>query len=282
MSEADYILSIVPPRDAFSTASRIRDACQTRKAVVDRKARTSNSSASSILTFIDLNAISPKHARSIAELFPEDTDQQHHHYREEIPVRFVDGGIIGGPPKPSENGTWTKPSLVVSGPYDLTKAASPDPGPRLAEVVNLKHIGSTIGPASGLKMCFASTTKGLTAIAIQSYTTAQTLGVLPELQSHLKKFSPNTLGFVGKSLTAMPPKAYRWVEEMRQIAGTFHEDGGFDRTMFDGVAEVYRTVAEDTELGWEKIEDRKRGKTAEDVADCMVEGIKERKKAKKH
>lgn len=80
-------------------------------------------------------------------------------------------------------------------------------------------------------------------------------------------------------MTRMPPKAYRWVEEMRQIGETFAEEGGFGsglggQEMFNGVAEVYDAVARDTVLGGEKTEARKRGRTAEDVAACMAEGIR--------
>lgn len=128
-------------------------------------------------------------------------------------------------------------------------------------------------------MCFASTTKGLTAIAIQSFTTAHALGVLDHLQAHLKDYSPKTGELAAKGMVGMPPKAYRWVDEMKEIAQTFHTEGGFERDMFDGVSEVYRFVAHETELGNEKTEDRKAGKTPEDVARLMSQGF-ERKKEK--
>lgn len=81
-------------------------------------------------------------------------------------------------------------------------------------------------------MCFASTTKGLTAIAIQSFTTAHALGVLDDLQAHLKDYSPKTGELAAKGLVGMPPKAYRWVDEMKEIAETFHTEGGFDVSTF--------------------------------------------------
>ena len=77
----------------------------------------------------------------------------------------------------------------------------------------------------------------------------------------------------------MPPKAYRWVREMEEIADTFHEEGGFERDLFQGASEVYRFIAEDTDLGTEKTEARRRGKDAEDVAALIGEGM-ERKKLK--
>ena len=148
-------------------------------------------------------------------------------------------------------------------------------GLNFAEVLNLKHIADTIGPGTGLKMCFASTTKGFTAIAIQSFTTAHALGVLPDLQSHLKDYSPKSGELAARGLVGMPHKAYRWVREMEEIADTFSESGGFDRDLFHGVSEVYKTVAEHTELGRQSMTKEKDGLTPEKVAQLMNEGMKD-------
>ena len=191
--------------------------------------------------------------------------------------RILSEKIIGGAPKLQDNGTWTKPSLVVSGPHTLDDA--PVSGPHLAKALNIKHIANAIGPASGLKMCFASTTKGLTAIAIQSFTTAHKLGVLDELQGHLKDYSPKTGELAARGLVGMPPKAYRWVDEMKEIAATFHTEAGFEDSIFNGASEIYRFVADDTDLGKEKTENRTVGTTPEDVARLMGQGL-ERKKEK--
>lgn len=76
----------------------------------------------------------------------------------------------------------------------------------------------------------------------------------------------------------MCPKAYRWVEEMRQIGQTFRDDGGLTEQIFDGIADVYRVVADETILGEEKTEKRVRGTSSEDVAECIKEGVKKRRK----
>jgi hypothetical protein len=80
----------------------------------------------------------------------------------------------------------------------------------------------------------------------------------------------------------MPPKAYRWVDEMRQIGETFTEEGGFTRdvggaSVFEGIAEIYKLVADDTVLGQERVEKRKRGTNPEDVAECIKDGITKKK-----
>lgn len=256
-AQSDYLLSIVPPRDAHATAKRILTASSTPE-FEKRK---------SPLYYLDLNAISPQSAREIGELFASKADK----------IRVIDGGIIGGPPRLKENNTWNIPSIPSSGPHPLSEAQPA--GKELAKLLNVKHISPDIGAASGLKMCFASLTKGYTALAIQSFTTAHRLGVLPELQDHLSSYSPKSLDLAQRSLTVMPPKAYRWVGEMQEIGNTFAADGGFseEERIFSAIAKTYDLVAHGTELGLEKTEDRKRGKTPEDVVQLMSEGIEKRK-----
>jgi len=132
-------------------------------------------------------------------------------------------------------------------------------GKHLADTLNLNHISNDIGSASGLKCCFASTSKGFTALCIQAFTTANALGVLPLLQEELGARMPG-LAKATKGLTSMPPKAYRWVREMEEIAQTHADEVGFkggsdgSKGVFGEIAEVYRSVAEDTVLGQEKTE----------------------------
>ncbi|KAK9418466.1 putative 6-phosphogluconate dehydrogenase [Seiridium unicorne] len=255
------ILSVVPPRDATATAERIIDAL------------VGTTSRDQPLYFADLNAVAPSTCRTIAALIE----------KSRAPVRFVDGAIIGGPPslkESSEDGNsdaqWNRPSIPTSGPHKLSDI--PDFGEKLFSTLNMRHISPDIGAASGLKMCFASTTKGFTSIMIQSFTTAQRLGVLDELRQELQTMSPASWKTAEKGVIGMAPKAYRWVREMEEIALTFEEDGGFSQDSFRGAAKVYKAVAEDSELGQEKIGKRKRGTTVEDMAAAMAEGLDKRKK----
>lgn len=72
IAQADYILSIVPPRDAVSTAKRFTEA-----AAGDVRDR-----GRAPLFYIDLNAISPNRARTLESLL------------EDYPMmRFLDGGV---------------------------------------------------------------------------------------------------------------------------------------------------------------------------------------------
>lgn len=254
--QSDYIFSIVPPRDALATARRI---------VAARKAIIANGDSKQRPYFFDLNAIAPRLTREIADLFTSSTKGDPLCY-------FIDGGIIGGPPRknPSEQGTsaeWSKPSIVISGSVDL-----PPSFEQLSKTLNMKFVSPKIGAASTLKLSFASLSKGLIALSILSFTTAQQADVLPHLLEHLKTYSPGTGAAAIRGVTNMAPKAYRWVEEMRGIGEGFDTEGhwgGLGGSVYNSFAEIYRAVAEDTILGEEKVGKRKRGETVEDVAEIM-------------
>ncbi|KAL7960517.1 6-phosphogluconate dehydrogenase [Trichoderma compactum] len=258
VQQCNVIFSVVPPRDAEATAQRIIDA-------------SSGGSRKETLYYVDLNAVAPSTCKSIVALFE----------KARVPVKFIDACILGGPPslkKPSQEGeeaVWDQPSIPISGPHSLTSL--PD-GEKLASVLQLRSISEEIGAASGLKMCFASITKGFTALVTQSFTTAHRLGVVDELKLELNQMVPAMLTRAEKGVPGMPPKAYRWVREMEEISKTFHEEGGWDRTVFEGIAGVYKAVAEDGVLGQEKIGKRKRGTSLDDVAELMAEGLEMKKK----
>ncbi|KAI0840688.1 6-phosphogluconate dehydrogenase C-terminal domain-like protein [Hypoxylon sp. FL0890] len=255
------ILSVVPPRDAVATAQRI----------VDALTGPLRRSEDNPLYFADLNAVAPSSVKSIASLFNSS--------RAGASVRFVDGSILGEPPSPktdSASGEWHLPSIPTSGPHSL--ADIPGYGAKLFATLNMRHISPEIGAASGLKMCFASLSKGFTSLAIQSFSTAHRLGVLHNLKDELQTLMPHHYKLAEKGVVGMAPKAYRWVGEMEEIARTLSEEGGFAPDSFTGAAKVYRTVADDTVLGQEKIGKRKRGTTVEDMAAAMAEGMQTKRK----
>lgn len=126
-------------------------------------------------------------------------------------------------------------------------------------------------------MCFASLTKGYTAIAIQAFASAERLGVLDELMGAVEAVIPGVSGRIRAGVTGMAPKAYRWVGEMEEISRTHEEAGWVGEDMFSGAAGVYRVVAEGTVLGEERVGRRDRGQTVEDVARAVAEGLEGRK-----
>jgi hypothetical protein len=191
-----------------------------------------------VLYYLDLNAISPDTARKISSMFEERAGEE---------VRFVDGGIIGHPPvapstlsdaskeADSPGSDWSRPGVPLSGPHSI-------PSANLASVLNTQHISPTIGTASGLKCCFAALSKGFIALALQSFTTASSLGVLPEL---LEYMDLNTRAKAERGVVGCTGKAYRWVEEMRQIGDCFAAEGGWQQaSVFREIAGVFQGLAD--------------------------------------
>jgi hypothetical protein len=228
VAKCDYILSIVPPRDAVATAARVVNALNSTPLA---------RSSSSPLYYLDLNAISPSTVLAISETFTRSPHK----------VTFIDGGIIGGPPAPNAgdvNLPWTRPGVPLSGPHPLHEA--PLSGAHLALTLNSKYVGPRIGSASGLKCCFAALSKGMTALAIQSFSTAASLDVLPHLQSYLENYNPKAKEAAERGIVGCPQKAYRWIEEMNQIGQCFEEDGGWvqQAQVFRQIAGVYEKLAQ--------------------------------------
>ncbi|KAF2264368.1 6-phosphogluconate dehydrogenase C-terminal domain-like protein [Lojkania enalia] len=255
VAECDYILSIVPPRDAVETARRMVDALCSSSPSPQRASTWP-------LYYLDLNAIAPSTVSSIAKMLSQNAPH----------VRFVDGGIIGGPPSQQANSTsWTRPGIPLSGSHPLHEA--PVNGAHLAETLNSRYIGPKVGSASGLKCCFAALSKGMTALALQAFSTASALDVLPHLQTYLDEYNPKGGERAAKGIVGCPPKAYRWVEEMHQIGNCFAEDGGWSEQarIFRQIAGVYEGLASVVE---------KRGGVAgmgnvEGAIDALREGLEE-------
>lgn len=240
VQQADYILSIVPPRDAVATAQRVV-----------------NTKASKDIWYLDLNAISPATARQIADILASKDG-----------VKMVDGGIIGGPPSKAEaSGNWTKLGLPISGPQKL-------PDENLVEVLNMRYVGDEIGKASGLKCCFAALSKGFTALALQSFTTAASLGVYDQLQDYLAMYNPSGGEKARKTVVGCTGKAYRWVEEMNQIGECFAAEGGWEAQ-----AQVFREIAGVFQGLADVVEKEGQGgmRDTEGVVKVLGQGLKEKK-----
>ncbi len=170
--------------------------------------------------YADLNAISPQRAVSIgAEM-------------EECGITFVDGGIIGGPAwKPGT--TW----LYLAGREAQRVANCFSAGPLQTEI-----IGTEIGKASALKMCYAAYSKGTTALLCAVLGASEGLGVREDLE---RQWSRDESGFAEQAtqrVRRVTAKAWRFAGEMDEIAETFRETGLPDG--FHGAAaDIYRRLA---------------------------------------
>jgi 3-hydroxyisobutyrate dehydrogenase-like beta-hydroxyacid dehydrogenase len=166
--------------------------------------------------------------------------------------RCADGGIIGPPPRGA-----AKTTLYVSGPE--AAALEQLVTPQLA----VRVLSERVGDASAIKMCYAAMTKGVQALVLELLVAARRLGVDAALEAQIKASRSDVYDWAIGALPVMPPKAYRWVPEMREIAKTF-EAAGMTPRMFEGAADMYTFIAA-TALGRETPENRDKSRTGQDV-----------------
>ncbi|MGI4946175.1 MAG: DUF1932 domain-containing protein [Janthinobacterium lividum] len=204
---ADVILSIVPPGDAVSLSEQLAPALRHAKPG---------------LIYADCNAVSPQTVQRVeAAVAPGG-------------VRFVDAGIIGGPPKPGSAG----PVFYASGEHAAGLTLLAQHG------LTVKLLDGPVGAASGLKMSYAGITKGLTALAAAMMLSATRFGAASDLAAELAESQPELLALFRRQVPGMYPKAYRWVAEMQEIAAFAGEDAGV-KQIYTGMAALYQDLAAD-------------------------------------
>lgn len=234
---SDLLLSILPPSQALPLAERLASAI----GLAERRP-----------IYVDLNAIAPASVVEVGEVI------------DAVGGPFVDGGIIGGPPRP---GRGASPRLYISGEAELVEAVMS----LRVTGLDVRTVEGGVGAASALKMTYAAITKGITAIATQSLTAARAYGVDEDLTRELAASQRVLLDRFDRSLPDMAPKAHRWVGEMEEIARTL-ADIGLDPATFLGAAAIYDLVST-TELGSETPEKRTLGFTASEVADILARSL---------
>jgi 3-hydroxyisobutyrate dehydrogenase-like beta-hydroxyacid dehydrogenase len=233
VQEASHILSVMVPSEAVGAAERVAQALRTTGATP---------------IYADLNAISPGTTKRVGEIV------------EESGARFVDGGIIGGPPRGSVN-----PRIYLSG------TNAPDLAALEAFGLLLPVIGEQVGQASGLKMCYAAMTKGLQALGTELMVTAQLLGLGDHLRQEMVESQPAIRQWLARSMLGMPPKAHRWIGEMEEIAATFEEVGLTPKILL-GAADMYRWIAT-TEPGHETPETRDKNRDLDGLVAALAESL---------
>lgn len=173
--------------------------------------------------------------------------------------RCVDAGIIGPPPR----GAAKRTRLFVSGPEarELEQLAT--------QQLSVHVLSDRIGDASAVKMCYAAMNKGMMALGVEVLVAARRLGVESALEAQLKETHRDVYDKILRALPGMPPKAYRWVPEMLEIARTF-EAAGMTPRMFHGAADLYQFVAA-TALGKETPENRDQSRGGKDVIELLAD-----------
>jgi 3-hydroxyisobutyrate dehydrogenase-like beta-hydroxyacid dehydrogenase len=231
VAECDVVLSVMNPGAAVDFA---RDAADALRA-----------SGRHIL-IVDCNAIAPDTVHEIAGMV------------EQAGGRFLDGGIIGPPPRGK-----AKTNLYVSGPGagDLEQLGGPQ--------LNVRVVSERIADASALKMCYGALNKGTQALWLEVLMAAQRLGVAELLERQLRQSRGDLLDWALSQYPKMPPKAYRWVPEMIEISKTLGS-AGITPKVFQGAAEIYRFVA-DTPLGKETPENRDKERSGKAVVQLLAQ-----------
>jgi len=211
IARADFILSILPPGDALALAQRFVPALT-----------ASNAKA----VYVDCNAINPKTVERVAAAIAP------------TGCPFVDAGIIGQPPKTGDAG----PRIYASGAAALRCAVLRDYG------LDIRVLDGEMSAASALKMSYAGITKGTQAIGAAMMLAATRAGSADALMAELQSSQKEMLAWLKRQLTMMPPKAYRWVAEMQEIADFVGEDPAASE-LYEGAAEFYERFAEDFAAG---------------------------------
>jgi 3-hydroxyisobutyrate dehydrogenase-like beta-hydroxyacid dehydrogenase len=214
VSRCDMVWSILNPAAAVDKA---RETAAAMKATGRR------------ITYVDCNAIAPQTVREIDAIVTA------------AGGTFIDAGIIGPPPRGA-----AKTRVYVSGPE----------AGRLASIAHdhllIRIVSERVGDASALKMCYGAITKGAVALAAELLIAARKLGVAEPLEREFEDSIGEVYAWLLARTVSMPPKAYRWVPEMNEVAKTF-EDVGMTPRMMLGAADMYEAIAA-TELGRESPE----------------------------
>jgi 3-hydroxyisobutyrate dehydrogenase-like beta-hydroxyacid dehydrogenase len=203
--QADFLLSIVPPKEALAIAEGMAPAL---------------SRADTKPIYVDCNAVSPETARRIGKAVAATGAQ------------FVDGGIIGGPPREGYT-----PRLYVSGPEA-----------RCVEDLNqfgleVRSVAGSIGAASALKLSFAGINKGMIGLGAAMVLAARRAGVEDDFMRELSESQRAVLAQLSRGVPDMFSKAERWAPEMEEIAN--YAGPGGEAEIYSGLARLYERLAQD-------------------------------------
>ena len=203
VKEVDIVLSILVPSESTNFAAKMADSIR----------RVGKS-----IFFADCNAISPSTVTSLSEVIND------------AGGKFIDGGIIGGPPTKGD-----KTRFYVSGEHAPIMSAMDGKG------IKIKIVGNQIGQASGIKMCYAALTKGTSTLQVALLTVAQKLGLNDCLREELAYSQQTNLSMMESGIPRLPPNAHRWIGEMEEIAKTFKEVG-MTPNFHLGAVEIYKLL----------------------------------------
>jgi 3-hydroxyisobutyrate dehydrogenase-like beta-hydroxyacid dehydrogenase len=202
LAGSDVVLSICPPHAALDLA---REVAARRFAGL----------------FVDGNAVAPATAREIGAIV------------EGGGATFVDGGLIGPPPR-----TAGSTRLYLSG-REAKRAVALFEGSALEAIA----VNDLPGAASALKMVYAAFTKGTSALLMGVRALAASEGVDDALLAEWHRSQPELPKKSEAAARDNARKAWRFVGEMDEIAATF-EAAGLPGGFHQACGEIYRRLAD--------------------------------------
>jgi 3-hydroxyisobutyrate dehydrogenase-like beta-hydroxyacid dehydrogenase len=165
--------------------------------------------------FVDANAISPATAREIAA--------------ERAGRKFVDGGIVGPPPRNFGTTRLYLSGAKAAGVADLFADT----------IVEARVVSDVVGDASAVKMAYAAWTKGTAALLLAIEHLAAAEGVREPLLEEWRLSLPDLPEAAARASRSAAAKGWRWVGEMEEIAATF-EAAGLPNGFHRAAAEIFR------------------------------------------
>ncbi|KAG2137884.1 6-phosphogluconate dehydrogenase C-terminal domain-like protein [Suillus bovinus] len=206
LSKSNFILSIVPPGEAFAFAQKIQ--------------RGLAASQTLPRAFVDCNAVNPETVKRIGGLFSG------------TPVGFIDAGIVGTPPREGWDPTF----------YACSEPGAQDV---LEEFAALSQYGLK-ADASSLKLCESCESfmmkKGSIGLFMTMMLTAHRSSPATA-DALMKELSISQPALMSRLIQTVPegiPKAYRFVAEMEGLSEFV---GGGEADVFMGFARVFERVA---------------------------------------
>ena len=233
VQQADIVLSITVSESAPAVARGIAGAIK---------------ATGSDLLFAECNALAPQTVRQIEPVIAD------------AGGRFVDASIIGGPPRDGSS-----PRVYASGPQAVELEKLREFG------LDVRVIGTEIGQASGIKMCYAAMTKGTSALQAQLLMAAELMGLSKELKDEFQNGLSAIYQRMERGLPGVPAKSRRWVSEMEEIEATFG-NLGLSPHLFHGVADMYRLIG-GTPLGQETPESKDLSRTLEQTISVLAQHV---------
>ena len=230
IDRADIVLSVLVPERAVDVARQVAG-------VIQKSGKS--------LPFADCNPVAPAVAQRMADII--DT----------AGGRYIDGGIIGGPP-----GRGAPPRFYASGPHEAIMGQLDGRG------ISVPMMGGEVGRASAIKMCYASLSKGAAALNASALISAMNLGIYDEFIAEMESSQQAVLRNM-QGVNSLGAKAFRWIDEMEQISATFGAAGATPY-MHKGASDIFRLV-ESSPIGDERPETVDTSRTLRETVELLTE-----------